>query len=71
MMYRNDYKPPPPPPDDVTRDAQQFTPPEEYDLNFVLGPIRTLKSDKVELRPFIVRSLQYPLRIPADSPDGT
>ena len=49
--YLNKYKPPPSIP---PRELHKHTPVESYDLNFVFD-VRILRSDRVELRPFIVR----------------
>jgi hypothetical protein len=50
MAFLNTYKPPVV---DVPRDIHSTTPPEEYDHNFMFE-VRTLRSDRVEMRPFVV-----------------
>lgn len=50
--YKNSYSRPTPPTIAV-HELQGSTPAEEYDHNFVFE-VKELKSDRVELRPFIV-----------------
>jgi hypothetical protein len=48
--YKNTYIPTRP---SIPRDIHQHTPPDEYDFNYV-GEVRALRSDRVELRPYVV-----------------
>lgn len=50
MSFVNNYKPPTAP----SPDANRNTPAEAYDFNYFFEP-KLLKSDRVELRPFVVR----------------
>ena len=50
--YKNSYTPP----KAVIDDYHETTPDEEYDHNFVFE-VKALRSDRVELRPFIVRDI--------------
>ncbi|KAK8865855.1 hypothetical protein IAR55_001003 [Kwoniella newhampshirensis] len=49
--YLNDYEPPPPAPL-PPKDIHLHTPPEEYDFNFCFE-VKEIRSDRVELRPFV------------------
>ena len=51
-IYKNSYTPP----KIVISDYHPDTPEDEYDHNFVFD-VKALRSDRVELRPFIVSSL--------------
>lgn len=54
MKYTNKYKKPDPAPP-FADDVGLNIPPEDYDFNFVLGDvIRTLSSEWVDLRPYVV-----------------
>lgn len=59
MAYKNSYVPPPPP--TYAQDVHLTTPPEDYDLNFILAdtPISKLSGPDhdVELEPLVVRPL--------------
>ena len=50
VTYLNLYKAPS---GEVPPDCHATTPPDKYDQNFVFPP-KVLKSDRVELRPFVV-----------------
>lgn len=50
--YKNTYKASAPV---ITQNIHLDTPPEEYDFNYC-GEIKVLRSDRVELRPYVVRS---------------
>jgi hypothetical protein len=50
MTYRNTYKPPS---TSIDGAAALRVPADEYDFNFVF-PVSVLRSDRVELRPFVV-----------------
>lgn len=50
ISYKNTYKPSP---SALAQDIHLHTPPEEYDFNYV-GEIKVLRSDRVELRPYVV-----------------
>lgn len=62
-VYKNDYKAPVV---DVPPNVHLETKAEDYDLNFCL-PVKVLRSDRLELRPFIVRFCGTPIQqlIPA------
>ncbi|WWD17961.1 hypothetical protein CI109_102406 [Kwoniella shandongensis] len=49
-VYKNTYKAPSVP--SVPRDVHLHTPPEEYDFNFCFE-VKELRSDRLELRPFV------------------
>lgn len=51
-IYKNTYKPPTPP---DLEDVMSI-PPEEYDFNFVFD-VKPLRTDRVELRPFVVSQM--------------
>lgn len=51
--FLNTYKPPSVQP--LEKDLHLKTPPEEYDFNYVFE-VKTLRSDRVELRPYVVSS---------------
>jgi hypothetical protein len=51
-IYKNTYKPPMPP---DLEDVMSI-PPEEYDFNFVFD-VKPLRTDRVELRPFVVSQM--------------
>jgi hypothetical protein len=48
--YRNDYKPSAVP---MPQGIHLDTPADKYDFNYV-GEIKVLRSDRVELRPYVV-----------------
>jgi hypothetical protein len=48
-VYKNSYQPP----NQVIETYHEDTPEDEYDHNFVFE-VKALKSERVELRPFIV-----------------
>lgn len=50
MAYTNSYKAPAA---DVPNNCHLDTKPEEYDFNFMFD-VKSLRSDRVELRPFVV-----------------
>jgi hypothetical protein len=50
----------------LPRDIHLHTPLEEYDFNYVF-PVETLRSDRVELRPYTVR-LTVRFRFPSAAP---
>jgi len=52
-VYKNSYIPP----KVVISDFHPDTPEDEYDHNFVFD-VKALRSDRVELRPFVVSQLQ-------------
>jgi len=52
--YLNNYEAPS---TDIPRDCHLHTPLEEYDHNYIFG-VKPLRSDRVEMRPFIVRCYQ-------------
>lgn len=52
VEYRNDYKPPAPIPKEELH-CNDTTPEDKYDFYFV-HEVDLLKSDRVELRPFVV-----------------
>ena len=56
MSYLNNYKPASA---NIPRDCHQHTPKEEYDHNYVFE-VKALRSDRVELLPFIVSAQARP-----------
>ena len=48
--YRNDFAAPPA---EIPQGCHLHTPPEDYDLNYIF-PVKTLRSDRVDLRPYVV-----------------
>lgn len=50
--FKNAYTPPSTE-HSYEKDIHLHTPPEEYDFNYVF-PVKTLRSDRVELRPLVV-----------------
>lgn len=53
MPYLNSYQHPTP---NLPKDIHLNTPPDEYDVNYVFE-VKELKSDRVELRPLVVRAV--------------
>ena len=51
MTYKNTYKPAEPP--SYPANVHLDTPAEEYDFNFC-DEVKVLRSDRVELRPYVV-----------------
>jgi hypothetical protein len=47
-----------PPPAQLPEDIHLHTPVEEYDFNYVF-PVKTLRSDRVELRPYTVSTTKW------------
>jgi len=54
--FVNTYSPSIP---DIPSDIHLHTPPEQYDFNFVF-PVQNIRSNRVELRPFVVSSFPSP-----------
>lgn len=54
-VFTNTYSPIVP---SIAPDVHLHTPPSEYDFNFVF-PVQLLRSDRIELRPFVVSSLPH------------
>lgn len=53
--YKNTYKPTAP---QIDAKAALQVKPEDYDFNFMF-PVKLLRSDRVELRPFVVSLLRH------------
>lgn len=51
----------------LPKDIHLHTPLEEYDFNYVF-PVETLRSDRVELRPYTVRPTPHPSFYPDPTP---
>jgi hypothetical protein len=60
-VYKNTYTPP----KVVINDYHPDTPEDEYDHNFVFE-VKGLQSDRVELRPFIVRGIRFDVELLSD-----